>query len=908
MVTLKAESLLPNPAEALACSWEGAVHSHFAQQAQRVPEKLAVVDAQGRWSYGELDARSNQLANYLRFHGIHNQDLVAIYAHRSASLVWAMLGVLKAGAAFVILDPAYPADRLTNYLRLAQPKAWLQLKAAGEVPAELAGFVESLSCCCRLQLDQHSLATASEALMGYSSQDPQVSVEPDDLLYVAFTSGSTGIPKGILGTHRPLSHFLKWHCQAFGFTESDRFSMLSGLAHDPLLRDIFTPLSLGATLCIPQQQDIETPGHLATWMQQQQVSISHLTPAMGQLLANTTQATTTKGELMCLRYVFFGGDMLTQHDVSRIRQLAPTVTCVNFYGATETPQAMGYFIVANPQNEVHDCQPTCLNERIPLGRGIEDVQLLVLTPTKQLAGIDEVGEIYVRTPYLAKGYIGSDELTYERFIINPFTLSAEDRLYKTGDLGRYLPDGNIECLGRIDDQVKIRGFRIELGEIEAFLAQAPTVREALVIAREDHPGNKRLVAYVVPNQEQVPTTSELRRALKEKLPDYMVPSAFVMLNALPLTPNGKVDRRALPSPDQVRQEPEETFVPPQDELELQVTKIWETVLGVHPIGIRDNFFELGGHSLLAVRLFSEIEKITGKNLPLATLFQATTVEELAGLLRQQGWFAPWSPLVTIQSGGSKPPLFCIHPIGGNILDYRNLVHYLGKEQPVYGLQAQGLDGKQAPLSRVEDMATLYIKEIRTLYPEGPYFLAGYSFGGTLAFEMAQQLHAQGQKVALLALCDTQSPTLQENHPSFVGSVLIHLSNLWQLEPKAKLHYLLDLLRSKLKKVTYREFLRSELSESVENFAVLDANMQADKDYVPQIYSGSVTLFRCRVQEPKFSHDPQLGWGELVAEKLEIHDIPGSHYVMLKEPHVRVLAEKLRLCLNKSQAYERDLID
>jgi aspartate racemase len=454
-------------------------------------------------------------------------------------------------------------------------------------------------------------------------------------------------------------------------------------------------------------------------------------------------------------------------------------------------------------------------------------------------------------------------------------------------------------------------MRVELGEIESVLEQHPDVRETVVTALEDISGDKRLVAYVVsklPSNEINSTvlTKELRNFLKEKLADYMVPSAFVMLAALPLTPNGKVDRRALPAPNQVRQEPEETFVAPQDELELQLTKIWEKVLGVQPIGVRDNFFELGGHSLLAVRLFAEIEQIFGKNLPLATLLQATTVEELASVLRQEGWSAPWSSLVAIQSSGSKPPLFCIHPIGGNVLEYLNLVRYLGSEQPVYGLQAQGLDGKQAPLNRVEDMATHYIKEIRAFQPEGPYFLAGFSFGGAVAFEMARQLHAQGQKVAWLALCDTHSPKLRENHVSFLESIRIRLSHLLQLEPQEKLNYIQSWVRWHMHKGDYKEFLRNQLPESLLNFDILDANFQATKNYVPQVYSESVTLFRCRVQDPKFSHDPQLGWGEFVSGQLKIHDVPGDHDGMLREPRVRALAEKLKLCLDKAQANEKEL--
>lgn len=613
LVTPKSQLILPNPTQALCSKWDGAIHTRFSQNVQRVPQQPAIVDAQVSWNYAELEERTNLLANYLIAHKIQPQEIVAIYAHRSACLVWAMLGVLKAGAAFVILDPAYPASRLIDYLQISQPRAFLHITAAGELPKSLSEYLETLSCCCHLQLTQESIEVIRRQFSGYGNHQPGVEVEPDDLAYVPFTSGSTGKPKGILSTHRPLSHFLQWHCQTFGFNQSDRFSMLSGLSHDPLIRDIFTPLSLGATLCIPQQQDIETPGRLAEWMAEQKITVSHLTPPMGQLL--TIYSSTSNPSQ---RYFFFGGDILTVRDVDSITNFAPFATCVNFYGATETPQAMGYFIVPKPEERSFSKQV------IPVGKGIADVQLLILNSLQQLAGIGEMGEIYVRTPYLAKGYIGSEELTSDRFIINPFTNLPEDRLYKTGDLGRYLPSGDIEFLGRSDYQVKIRGFRIELAEIEALLNQYPNVPENVVIAREDEPGNKRLVAYIVAPSDRAPNTSELRQFLQKRLPDYMVPSAFVMLEAFPLTPNGKIDRRALPAPDLSHREAENTFVAPRTPTEEILSAIWGDILGVE-VGVYDNFFELGGHSLNATQVLSRVRNALCVELPLRLLFEFPTL-------------------------------------------------------------------------------------------------------------------------------------------------------------------------------------------------------------------------------------------------------------------------------------------
>ncbi|MFQ5853964.1 MAG: thioesterase domain-containing protein, partial [Candidatus Binatia bacterium] len=527
-------------------------------------------------------------------------------------------------------------------------------------------------------------------------------------------------------------------------------------------------------------------------------------------------------------------------------------------------------------------------------------------------------ELHIGGAGLARGYLNRPDLTAEKFISNPFSDDPGSHLYKTGDLARYLPDGNIEFLGRIDHQVKVRGFRIELGEIEAVLGQHPEIRETVVMAREDTPGNKRLVAYVVPRQEQAPTINELRSFLKQKLPDYMVPSVFVPLDALPLTANGKVNRRALPPPDQTRPELEKTFVAPKDAVELQLMRIWEEILEVKPIGMRDNFFDLGGHSLLAVRLFAQIEKTTGKKLPLATLFQSPTVEQLAGILRQEGCSTHWSSLVAIQSSGSKPPFFCVHAHDGNVLFYRDLALCLGLDQPVYGLQAQGLDGENTFHTRLEDMAAQHIKEMRTLQPEGPYFLGGFCFGGKLAFEMAQQLDADGQKVALLALFDTYGPGYPKRVPVPMTRLLRkkisrHLGDLLKLGFKEKLTYVLARvadrartgkmkIKRRIWKVAYKFYLSLSvghpLPRALRNIA--EVNLQAARDYIPQAYSGRLTLFRASRQPAGCYPDPHLGWGRLAARGLEIYEVPIEHYSMMRSP---ILAEQLKACLERAQATE-----
>ena len=926
LVTPDAQKLLPDPTQPFPTQKREAIQTLFSEQARRRSDQPAIVDPRETWSYQDLDSRSNQLANYLRQGGIRPQDVVAIYGHRSAPLVWSILGVLKAGAAFVVLDPAYPASRLIKCLEIARPRGWLQIEAAGTLPEPLNRFVDALDCCCRLQLTARHQADNRDLLASYSIENPDVKVDADDLAYVAFTSGSTGNPKGILGRHGPLTLFTSWAAEMFGLNESDRFCMLSGLAHDPLHRDIFTPLQLGGTICIPEAEDLEAPDRLTAWMKQQSITVANLTPAMSQLLSETDPATT--GEMIeSLRYSFLVGDVLTKRDVSRLKRLAPSITCVNLYGATETQRAVGYYIVPNAFNDAVSKSGTggppvihapeeraTIKEVLPLGKGIKDVQLLVLNGSRQLCGVGEAGEIYFRSSHLAKGYLGDEALTHERFILNPFANADGDRLYRTGDLGRYLPDGNAEHLGRVGRQVKIRGFRIEPGEIEATLAQHPAVRETAVIALQSKFDETSLVAYVVPLQPAGITTTELRQYLSEKLPAYMMPAAFVMMDALPLTPNRKLDRTALPSPDEDLRERAAEYTAPRSEIEEALADIWKEVLTVERVGVHDNFFELGGHSLMAVRLFAMMEKTFGRRLPLATLFQAPTVAQLAAIL-QKDVVPSWSSLVPIQPLGSRQPFFCVHAVGGNVLEYYDLAQHLGPDQPFYGLQSRGLDGRQPPHARITEMAAHYIKEIREFQPAGPYFIGGRSLGGIIAFEMACQLRIQGQEVGLLALLDSypvgygklrDGGTLRSKVGHIIRRMGSHVSNIRGLSLDEKLSYVIDKaqygpikLRSKVWQMIYRSYERFGRALPRALRDVQEFNWLAARDYVPGLYDGRVTLFWAS-RDLRASFDLVEGWRVLAEGGMEVQEIPGTHLNIIKEPHVAELALKLGESLARAQ--------
>jgi amino acid adenylation domain-containing protein len=658
LITPSAEGLLPDPTRPLNRDWHGAVHALFSEHARRAPERVAVSDERESWSYGELEEASNRLANCLRARGVGKGDVVAVYGHRSAPLVLALLGTMKAGAAFVILDPAYPAQRLAEYLRLAEPRGWIRVAAAGRPPEELGALASSMCGGCRLTLPPRDEAQAARLFDEYPSTDPRVEVGPEDLAYLAFTSGSTGKPKGIEGTHGPLTHFLPWMRQTFALDADDRFSMLSGLSHDPLQRDIFTPLTLGARVCVPPQRLIETQGMLARWTERERVTVANLTPAMAQLLTEPAPGEEAHAALDSLRYAFLIGDVLTRRDVARLRALAPEAACVNLYGATETQRALSYFEASSVEKGA--AAVGYARETLPLGKGIEDVQLLVMNRAGRQAGVGEAGEIYLRSPHVARGYLRDPALTAERFITNPFTGLAGDRLYRTGDLGRYMPDGNVEPLGRADFQVKIRGFRIEVGEIEAALGGHASVREAVVVAREDEPGDKRLVAYLVHEAGAVAPPRELRGFLQSRLPDYMVPSAFVVLDSLPLTPNGKVDRRALPSPSKGTAEAEAGAVEARTHVERRLAEMWAEVLRLERVGVEDNFFALGGHSLLAIRCLARVREEFEVEVPLRRLFETPTVAGLAACveeLRRSEKYRGLPPLVRAARDSELPLSF-----------------------------------------------------------------------------------------------------------------------------------------------------------------------------------------------------------------------------------------------------------
>jgi amino acid adenylation domain-containing protein len=1129
------------------------LHTLFFDQVPLHPQKASVVTTHRTLTYQELCDRALQLGHQLQQLGARPNQLVTIVMEKGWEQVVAALGILASGAAYLPIDPGLPTERRWHLLEQGEVQ-WVLTQSWFDTSLEWPENVRRL--CVDILEDAENAETRRHGDTGnfrgnlYASS--KTVQQPEDLAYVIYTSGSTGLPKGVMIDHRGAVNTILDTNQRFNVQPQDRVLALSSLSFDLSVYDIFGTLAAGGTIVMPDADATRDPAHWAQLMVQHQVTIWNSVPALMQMLVDYAAS---RPELLTksLRLVMLSGDWLPLTLPDQIRALFEDVQVVSLGGATEA----SIWSILYPIETVDSTWKS-----IPYGRPMASQRFYVLNEALEPCPVWVPGQLYIGGTGLARGYWRDEEKTSASFITHPQT---KERLYKTGDLGRYLPDGNIEFLGREDFQVKVNGYRIELGEISAALQQHPAVKEVVVSAVGESRENKQLVAYVVPHQELVPTTQKLveayeprqlegvlldpveriefklkqpglrqskptqlsielpklefnevltqaylqrqsyrqfldkpiplkqlgqllscllqmkldssplpkyrypsagslypvqtylyikpnrvegleagfyyyhpadhrlvllnaateinssvyggnqpifeqsafslfligqlsaiapmygelardfclleagyisqllmdtapeneiglcpigylefeelrdlfslesshvllhsfvgggidstwtkqllqpktshksesiadklRKFLQQKLPDYMVPSMYMLLNALPLTPNGKVDRRALPALETSRPKLEKDFVAPRDILELQLTQIWEKLLDISPIGVTDNFFELGGDSLLAVRLMAQIQKQFGHNLPLSTLFQGATIEHLRSFLSQQINFQPSSPLVAIQPRGSNRPLFFVHPVGGNVLCYYELARHLEPNQPFYALQSLGLYGEREPYIRIEDMATHYIEALRFVQPEGPYLLGGWSMGGVVAFEMAQQLQKQEHEVALLALLDSPAP-LPRNKSTDVydydnAKFLVNLAtdmahsagknlpmsydHLWQLEPDEQLNYVLE--QAQMANLMPPDVGLQQLRRLLQ---VFKSNVQAMLSYVPQVYPNRMLLFKAS-DSSELNH-PTLGWDELSSEALEIITVPGDHYTMLGLPHIQILKERLK---------------
>jgi amino acid adenylation domain-containing protein len=855
------------------------LHQLIAEQAHATPQRLALKFQDAELSYQELNRQANQLANYLWHQGVQPGHVVAIAVERSPALVVSLLAVMKCGATYVPLDPSYPAERLG--FMLTDSGAKFLLSSAAVALATTATVL--------------SVQEALESARHHSDQEPTLVVGSHELLYVLYTSGSTGKPKGVQVSHRNAVNFLWSMRQAPGIGPDDRLLAITTISFDIAGLELFLPLVSGAAVVLADAFAAKDGAELLRLVADERITLLQATPSSWRMMLDAGWQQPLP--LTALS----GGEALSRELAGRL--LARTKAVWNMYGPTETT-------IWSTIKQV-----TQVEEEISVGRPIANTQVYVLDEHGRPAGVGVVGELCIGGAGVARGYLNRPGHMAEKFVANAFAEEAGALLYRTGDLGRLLPSGELQCLGRLDQQVKIRGYRIEPSEIEHALVALAEVREAVVVAHPPQGGAARLVAYVVPaahlgKQLGKEHISRWQQALAAELPAYMVPAEVVILAALPLTLNGKIDRQALPQPGALRSlRPAAEPVPsrPRTAMEKLVATAWQECLGVEQVGIFDDFFHLGGHSLVAVRVMARLAEKTGRRVPLATLFEHPTVEKLALALEPDSQLISWDALVPIKPHGTKTPLYIVHGAGMNVLIYNALSRQMDADQPVYGLQAKGLNGIDEPSESVEAMSADYVAAITAVNPHGPYALAGYSFGGVIAFEMARQLLATGREVKFLGLFDTYAeqpdyhdPWLLKHfrHGLYVLKNIAYKCWLLRKHPKAVLGLRLQSMRrATVGKLKYSKGEQYELING-HSYRLGQVQEVAQRNYrlTPQLVQ--VHLFRCTERLYYVSDAKYLGWREFALNGVQVHDMPGNHFNLFAPPHDAVCARVLQAALDK----------
>ncbi len=853
---------------------EQSISSRFEKQVSRVPDKLAVKTDGGQLTYLELNRYANRVAHALLSSGGSQQGSVALLLDQGIAMVASILGTLKAGRIYVPMDPSDPGARLSSVVNESESTTLLTDARNSPLAQSLTprGGVLNVE-----KLDEH-LPDTNLAL----------DISPAANAYIFFTSGSTGKPKGVVDTHRNVLHNIMRYTNNLHITESDQLTLLQSASFSGSVSSLFCALLNGATV---YPYDIRRQGMgspLATWLSKEEITVYHSVPAIFRSFLY--------GDVRfpSIRIIRLEGDVASKLDVELFKKyFSSHCMLVHGLGATETGISRQYFINQTTQ---------LAGAIVPVGYPTEDMDAILLDANGREVGIDTVGEIVVRSKYLAAGYWNNPELTSQAFA------AAGDgvRMYRTGDMGLIRADGCLEYLGRKDFQLKIKGHKVEAAEVESALLEIGAVKEAVVTTREDRKGEPRLVAYIVARNAAPPSTKFLRSVLAEKLPEYMVPTRFVMLDALPLNANLKVDRRLLPPPDVIARDVQTPFVPSRTPEEATLADIWEDILDVHPIGATDNFFDLGGDSLAIVKLLIQIEQRFDRELAPGTIVQSPTVEELAEVVRSG---RPSSCLVALQPVGLNAPLFCVPAHDGNVLVYASLARHLGSERPFYALQPVGMSGDEEPLTSIEKMATKYIGEVRRKCPQGPYYLGGFCFGGLIALEMAQQLASAGEEIALLALFDMNPGEMPRMvTKEILGEYRRHQAmrrrQQWKERFESRRFHYVALgigraLRRKSKRVVWRlVHLWQEVTAQPMPKMFWDVGLGNDyafEKYSPRPFAGRITLFLAEKTTRAYTDNPSHAWKDIAAD-VETYLVPGEEGGMLREPDVEILAEKLRACI------------
>jgi acyl-coenzyme A synthetase/AMP-(fatty) acid ligase/thioesterase domain-containing protein len=850
----------------------GSIPERFGRVAAQCPEHVAVRSGTRSLTYGELDRLTDRIASALRARLGDAPEAVAIFVTPGADTVIALLGIIKAGKYYCALSPGDPPARLHAILM--------------DLSARLLITDDDLRKAIRQAApDDCILITLEELHAGTGHPElPELHLEAQSRAGIFFTSGTTGEPKGIPRDHRGMLYRAWLDNHVIGIRPGDRLIMLRGFTFSGSAGDVASTLLNGATLYV---HDVRQLGisMLPAYLIREKITIFRPPIELLRYFLDNLEPGDFFPDVRCL---VLSGDTLYKRDIERARpHFSGQAVIIHHLSSSEV--GIVARLVIGPDTPID-------GEIVPVGYPVPGKEILILDESGQKLGPDQAGEIAIRSRSLVAGSGSLPAFMEDQFIPDPDDPSH--KVFRTGDLGRLRRDGLLEFIGRGDLQFKIRGYRVNAPAIVSKLMEMDGIRHAIVTARPDASGEKRLIAYLVAAPGKSLSWKSLRAGLAKQLPDYMLPSGFVFVDQIPVSPNGKIDYRALPEPEWSHPEMESESVAPRDDLDRKLIALWQEVLAVEGVGIRDDFFALGGHSLTGASLCARIGKEFGRKLYPAALVENNTVERLADLLKHAS--LPPKIVIPIQTGGDRTPLFLAPGNEGDTLYFRPLAGHLGADQPVYGLQVTDLGDDLPALTDLETMAAYYLREMRTVQASGPYYLAGHSFGGRLVFAIAHLLVQAGEPVNLLVLMDTFAPG-QMPRATLLERIRLHRDNLHALPIREWPAY----FRARFNNLIVRLSKIHRLRPLIGRFHLIPAdaaskNRIAARGYVYRRYPGKLVFFRVNERPSFVRTDLTAGWREY-ADEVEVHDVPGDHATLLNEPNVASLAGELSKCLQQARA-------